>query len=214
VEVSAHKMILAMVSPVLRSMLYVNNTQVFTMEDTTEPVFRIFINAIYSVTPIQEALKGNKVEEIFAVLDLVKKYEVQELVQAVQETLYSFPLTDDTVLEVADAALKGFRTVKKTAFSREAHRLFLSCAKFLKTKLTRAIDVLRLIRENSDRMEVIKVLAGVLVDMTEEEEEEKEFQALFAIHKRGCLRCIREESHPHASSDDLSEEEISPLGAV
>merc|ERR1712080_357302 len=110
----------------------------------------------------------------------------------------------------------GFRTETKTAFSNEAHHLFLSCARFLKAKLTRAIDVLRLIRDNSDRLGVIKWLAGLLVDMTEEEEEEREFQALLAIHKRGCLRCIQEESHPHlhASSDDLSEEEMPPLEEV
>ena len=83
-------MILALVSPVFRKMLYVHNTvnmfaQVIILEDTTAPVFRIFMDAIYGVTPIQESLKGKTVDEIFAVLYLVHKYDIPELVMAVQE---------------------------------------------------------------------------------------------------------------------------------
>merc|ERR1719186_1793356 len=63
------------------------------IEDTTAPAFRIFMDTIYGINSIQESLKEKSVHEIFAVLYLVKKYDIPELVQA--DVLSSFPLTTD-----------------------------------------------------------------------------------------------------------------------
>merc|ERR1719186_2296514 len=131
-----------------------NFAQEIIIEDTTAPAFRILIYAIYCVKTIQESLKGKTVDEIFAVLYLVTKYDIPELVQAVKDTLASFPLTVDTVLEVAGDAMDYSST-----FQEEAQKLLLACAKFLKNKLTRSSDVFQLIAENGDRLEVIHKLA-------------------------------------------------------
>jgi len=158
-EVSAHRMILAVVSPMFRKMFYVHNTvdmfaQEIIIEDTNAPAFMILIDAIYSIKTIQESLNGKTVDEIFAVLYLVTKYDIPELVQAVKDTLTSIPLTADTVLEVAGDVMDYSST-----FKEEAQKLLLACAKFLKNKLTHPLDVFELIAENGDKMEVVHKLA-------------------------------------------------------
>merc|ERR1719402_974200 len=124
------------------------------MDDTTAPAFRIFIDAIYGVTHIQESLGGKSVDEIFAVPYLVHKYDIPELVLAIQDTISSLPLTASTVLEVAGDVMDYTST-----FQEEADQLLHTCAKFLKNKLTRSSDMFRLIAENGDRLEVIHKLA-------------------------------------------------------
>ena len=85
-EVSAHRMILAVVSPMFRDMFAQMDIfdQEIIIEDTTAPAFRIIIDAIYSVKTIKESLRGKTVDEIFAILYLVTYYRIPELVQAVK----------------------------------------------------------------------------------------------------------------------------------
>merc|ERR1719186_2447416 len=108
-----------------------NFAQEIIIEDTTAPAFRIIIDAIYSVKTIKESLKGKTVDEIFAILYLVTYYRIPELVQAVKDTLTSFPLTADTVLEVAGEVMDYSSTLQE-----EVQKLLLACAKVLKNKLT------------------------------------------------------------------------------
>ena len=71
-----------------------------------------------------------------------------------KDTISSFPLTADTVLEVAGDVMDYSAT-----FQEEADQLLHTCAKFLKNKLTRSNDIFRLIAENGDKLEVIHKLA-------------------------------------------------------
>merc|ERR1719505_417222 len=83
-KVTAHKLILAMVSQVFRSMFFVHNTKdrsvnEITIEDSTKAAFQIMIEAIYNVKTMRESLKEKTIHEIFAVLYLVTKYKISEL---------------------------------------------------------------------------------------------------------------------------------------
>lgn len=157
-DVKAHKNILAMVSTVFESMFFVHNTtdmsaREIPIPDTTKPAFQILIDAIYEVRLIEDSLKGKSVHEVFAVLYLVVKYEIPELVQAVKECLSSFPFTRDTVVEVASDAMEFLET-----FQEDAQNLLLLCAKFLKNELAEVASVLRFVAENQDQMIAVNKL--------------------------------------------------------
>ena len=62
------------------------------------------INAVYNVNSINESLKGKSIHEIFNVMILVEMYQIAELIEAVKEQLAKYPITDDSVLEVAEDA--------------------------------------------------------------------------------------------------------------
>ena len=134
-EVKAHKMILAMASPVFMKMFYVSDTldksaQQIVVRQTTVDAFKIMIHAIYNTTSLEESLKDKSVEEMFLVLDLVMKYQIPELTVAARECLTDVPLTEDAVLEVAEDA-EHYSMV----FEEEAKGVLLQCAKFLQQKI-------------------------------------------------------------------------------
>jgi len=166
-SVSAHKMILALASPVFMKMLFVHNTldkyaTEIVLEHTTKPALQIMIDAIYDVVPMEKSLQGKSVDEVFAVLYLVHKYEIPEFELAVQNFLSTFPLTEDTVLDVAENAMDYL-----TTFEEEAIQLLLSCAQFLSAKLNDFEFSLRLLAEidNGERMKIIKMLMVITGDV-------------------------------------------------
>jgi len=159
-SVSAHKMILALASPVFMKMLFVHNTldkyaTEIVLEHTTKPALQIMIDAIYDVVPMEKSLQGKSVDEVFAVLYLVNKYEILELELAVQNFLSTFRLTEETVLDVAADAMDYLAT-----FNEEANDLILSCAQFLNSNLTDSHSVLELFADidNMERLEVVHKL--------------------------------------------------------
>jgi len=164
--VNAHKMILAMVSPVFEDMFYTHNTasksaKEIEIPDTTKPAFEIMISAIYDAMLIEDSLKGKSVNEVFNVLYLVTKYQIPELIRAVEAYLSSFPLTDNTVVEVASEAIEFRET-----FHKQAQDLLLLCAKFLKTKLTDVPSLLRFVVENKDELATVNELQIIMHSLT------------------------------------------------
>ena len=72
-RVTAHKLILAMVSQVFRNMFYVHNTKDRTaseisIEDRSKAAFQTMVEAIYNVKTMKESLK-EKTVEIRALVD-------------------------------------------------------------------------------------------------------------------------------------------------
>merc|ERR1719203_662405 len=129
-----------------------------TIEDTTEPAFRIMIDAIYSVKPIKESLQGKTVNETFAVLHLVSKYNIPELMLAVKDYISSYSLTEDSVLEVAGAAIEHLPTYKQ-----DSQKLLIACLNFLKTKFKDMNSFLQVVAKNGEHMSSLHKLA-VLAD--------------------------------------------------
>ena len=64
-------------------------------------------------------------EEAFAVLDVVTRYQIPELVNQVDDHLASLPLSETTVLEVVADAVRYLPTFEATA-----HSLVLHCVNF------------------------------------------------------------------------------------
>lgn len=168
-EVFAHKMYLAMVSRVFRNMFFVCKTQdrianVIVMEDTTKPPFQVMIHALYNFKPLKESLTGMSIDEIFAVLYLVTKYEIPELVLAVKEGLSAFHISEDNVLEVANDAMEYTST-----FEEDAQGIIFSCAKFLHSTLTATESpfqsFLEFVAKNGDRMATVHKLAVIMKDL-------------------------------------------------
>merc|ERR1719319_1870141 len=150
-----------MVSPVFEDMFYTHNTasksaKEIEIPDTTKPAFEIMITAIYDAMLIEDSLKGKSVNEVFNVLYLVTKYQIPELIRAVEAYLSSFPLTDNTVVEVASEAIEFRET-----FHKQAQDLLLLCAKFLKTKLTDVPSLLRFV-ENKDDLATVNELQIIM----------------------------------------------------
>ena len=74
-EVKAHKIILAMASPVFMNMLFVSElkdkkSNVIIVKETTMAAFKTLVEAIYNTVGMEDGLQGKTVAEIFQVLDL------------------------------------------------------------------------------------------------------------------------------------------------
>ena len=149
-NVKAHRLVMAMASEPFRNMLFVTNTEdkeakEISVKETTLAAFRAMVDAIYNTKTINESLKEKTVHEMFAVLYLVKKYRIPELVLSARDCLATFPLSQDVVLEVAGDAMKYL-----TTFDEEAKELLLRCAKFLKPKFKDVKTVFEFITVNKE----------------------------------------------------------------
>jgi len=164
-EVDAHKMVLGMISLVFRRSFFSTDTADRTAQrieilETTKPAFQIMVDAIYNRTTINASLKDKSVDEVFAVVNIVKRFEISELVVAVTQFLSTFSITDDTVLEVASEAMEY-----SALFKEESRQLLLTCAKFLKPKLKDATAIFGYIAENEEQKEVISSLFVLMNDI-------------------------------------------------
>jgi len=166
-EIEANKTVLALVSKVFRNMFLIHNTKdksatEMVMEDTTKPAFQIMLDAIFSVRKVEESLRGKTLDEMFAVLYLVSKYEIPKLPLAVKECISSFPITEDNVLEVATDAAEYSST-----FEESVKILLLACAKFLKNKVSDGDWFIRFIAKNGDRMATVHKLSVLMNDIAD-----------------------------------------------
>merc|ERR1719186_2213157 len=155
-----------MVSQTFRNMFYVHDTNdrlatEILIEDANKPAFQIMIDAVYNAKRMKDSLKGLSLHEIFAVLYLVTKYEIHDLVLKVEEFLSSFPITEDIVLAVATDAMDYLDT-----FEAVAENVLLSCAKFLRPKFPNVNSLLRFVTENGDRITTVHKLVVLMDQMT------------------------------------------------
>ena len=168
-EVKAHRLVLGLASQVFKKMLFVTGTddkeaKEIPVEETTVAAFRAMVDAIYNTKTIQESLKDKTVHEMFAVLNLVKKYEIPELVLTTRDCLATFPLSEEVVLEVAGYAIKYL-----DIFDEEAKELMLHCVKFLMPKLSDAKSIFKFTAENKEHGETIIKLFSLMDKMKPEQ---------------------------------------------
>ena len=161
-NVKAHRMVMGMASPAFRKMLFVTRTddkvaEEISVEETSEAAFRAMVEAIYNTKTIKESLKEKTVHEMFAVLNLVKKYQIPELVLPARDCLATFPLTEEVVLEVAGDAMKYLNT-----FDEEAKELLIHCAKFLKPKFVGENSVFKFTAANKERGDILLELFALM----------------------------------------------------
>ena len=104
--------------------------KVIKIEKTTALAFQILKDAIYNIKSIGDSLQGKSVDEVFHVVDLIERFHIPELMEPAKEHLANFPITEDTVLEVAEEAMEYTHL-----FEAESQHLLNNCAQFLVPKL-------------------------------------------------------------------------------
>jgi len=131
-------------------------------EQATKRALEIVTSVINNEIPMKDCLMDKSVYEVFAVLDLVKKDKIPELLVSVEGYLAAFPLSDDTVLDVAFDAMQHSSS---TQFQNEARNLLLVCARFLKPKFKYGRSVFQYVADNENRGEVLVKLMSLMKDI-------------------------------------------------
>jgi len=131
-------------------------------EQATKGALEIVTSVINNEIPLKDSLKHKSVYEIFAVLDLVKKDNIPELLLDVERYLAAFPLSDDIVLDVAFDAMQYSSF---SQFQNEAKDLLLLCASFLKPKFKYGRSVFQFVADNEIQGEVLLKLMSLMKDI-------------------------------------------------
>jgi len=102
-EVSAHKLVLGLTSPVFRTLLYGNwkegREQVIDVKDVTYSAFRAMVNYIYGM-PLDysvEFLTLGKAQELFDIVYAAKKYLIPQLTMEIVALISKAAITTNTV---------------------------------------------------------------------------------------------------------------------
>lgn len=131
-EVSAHKFILGLSSPVFKKSFFGvesadKTAKSLNIDDTTVEAFELFIEFIYDVALVKKDLvyKMTDLKAIFDVAYLAQKYEVASLHSALESVIKKLTITMENIVDIASTALNYSR------FPIESEALFLHCATFL-----------------------------------------------------------------------------------
>ena len=132
-SIKAHKTVLAIASPVFKRQFFTcdtrdKNAAEIDIYDTTYSAFNIMIADVYSKHSLREWLSIAKIEKVFEVLKLVKKYMIDDQVAVAEKSLDTFSLTYDNIVDSATTAEHFF----STEMEAEARLLYLRCVKKLK----------------------------------------------------------------------------------
>ena len=129
-KVRAHKLIMAMGSPVCKKQFYGELRETkdeIVIKNTTRNAFAAMVDNFYG-KEIKWTTKT--AEEIFEIANMAEKYQVAELMKDVEEALKEYPVNEGDVVEIAYIA---------EAYSRletPSQILLRTCAKFLSSVLS------------------------------------------------------------------------------
>jgi len=124
-NIAAHKCFLAMVSPVFKAMFFgpaKETREVVPIGETNRGAFALMIDYIYEK---EVSWEDKKLTLLLEVVNLAEMYNVEGLIEEVKKTLTKFPLTPETVIDVASAA-EMF-----SHFEEISNQLLSHCAIFL-----------------------------------------------------------------------------------
>jgi len=127
--IKAHKIVLALASPVFKSEFFglaKETKDTIPVKETTVKSFQRLIDFIYGK---KIEWKDISVFEMFDIVNLAEKYQIPELSEELIFQLRNYPLTMENVLDIAETAeqFNQFETV--------VSKLLETCANFLKSKL-------------------------------------------------------------------------------
>merc|ERR1719186_1062035 len=178
-DIKCHKIVVGLVSPTFKLMFYTTDVgdktaQKITILGTTRTAFQIIIDVLYKVKSIKDSLQDKPLREVFDVINLIERYQMADLQKLINEFLTNYPVTDDTVLEVAAEAIHQTRL-----FQKEAQLLLLTCLKFLKQKLNDVNKIFKYVEENEDQKELVATLLARMSGLT----------------PTGCFNCGYDDCH-------------------
>jgi hypothetical protein len=139
-KVSAHRLILAGVSPVFRKLFFgpMKNTETtLDMKDTTVEAFTTMINYIYMPSKSDQFSLSDITcpETLFEVLNLAERYEIPTLKIEVTSVIESLPITSENMMFMATVA-KNY-----TVFDEASKLLMAKCGVFCGSQLKTSEDV-------------------------------------------------------------------------
>ena len=144
-EVRAHKTVLGMASPVFSNMFFGSlqeTKDVILVEETTGDAFNSMIDFIYG-KGIKWAADDN-IEDIFAIGNIAKRYEIKALEAEVKKKVDIFKLTKENVVMIAATALEFVQ------FEDLSRAMFLRCAKYLRKDLLSVDNIVSFASKYSD----------------------------------------------------------------
>ena len=171
--VRAHKLILAMASPVFMKMFFTSEfadkkAQEIPVKETTHEAFEVMVEAIYNTTSMQKTPLMKSAGDIFDVLNLAVKYEIPKMEITAKACLAAFPVTKDTLLTVASDA-QAFLV----PFREEATEVLARCAGLCWTLFSRPRDkgpgpwdhdsLFQYCCDHEEQQEVLCLLQGIMV---------------------------------------------------
>ena len=133
-EVSAHKNIIMMVSPVFRRKLLENEdmfTEVIVVPDTTLAAFQAMINMVYQKQTVTTIFRRLGLRDMFQTLSLAQRYDITMMQETMVEHFSRMVITQENLLETAVVA----KEYEHLGVASET--VFNNCAKLLlETKRT------------------------------------------------------------------------------
>jgi len=124
-KVRAHKLIMAMGSPVCKQQFYGELKETkdeIVIKNTTRKAFAAMVDTFYGKEVEWMSMNA---KEIFEIADMAEKYQVEAMKKDVEEALKEFPINEEDVVEVASIAEAYYE------FETPSQILLLTCAKFL-----------------------------------------------------------------------------------
>jgi hypothetical protein len=130
VEVAAHRLILALVSPQLRTDLAgTKDREVVTVRGSTPAAFRAMVGLIYSKEPPEPALDRMDLRDVFETVGLAERYNIPMMKDVLLPFLQQFPITRENVMQAA-ATAQYFSCLREAS-----ERVIRSCAVFLEQRM-------------------------------------------------------------------------------
>jgi len=163
-RVKAHKMVLAIASPVFRGQFFTCDTQDRTASeidiyDTTYSAFQVMIDVIYSKYSLTWWQGSSNIEEVFDMLSLVRRYMIDDLVAVTKEGLATFVLSYENLVDSVAIAERYFGTDLES----ESKQLHLRCVKKLKCYISGPDGgslAAKFLEDHADKLEAAVKLLG------------------------------------------------------
>ena len=122
---------------------------IMVIKETTWAAFEDFVGFFY-----EKNIKFEKktLRELFEILNLAERYQVNELKEKVSGFIDNFPLSIDNVVEVAAT------TQEFSHFEIASQDLYANCSSFVQVKLNSLKSVLNFVQKNEDEVTVKKLI--------------------------------------------------------
>jgi len=176
-EVSVHKFIIAMGSPVFAAQFcgkFKETKERVVVEDTTKEAFATMIDFVYGKTVDWNNVT---VEEVFAIANMAEKYQVDDLMVKVKEVAAEFPVVDNDDAVTIAASASEF-----SQFEGLRDLFLIRCNSFLRLTLLQYQDIVKFADKyaGTDKSETVLKLKAMMKG--------KDIEVKNCCEKKSCRR--------------------------
>ena len=166
----AHKMVLAVASPVFQAEFFglaKETSDMILVQDTTKEAFETMIDHVY----LKNVTLKASFHRLYEIVNLAEKYEMQSLMKKVVEHLEAMPLNSEEVVMEVTALAEMF-----PGFNEVSRSLLLRCASFMLTNVLKDINDIAIFTSKcceDGRSSVALKLLSVIKDVSENKNVDK-----------------------------------------